>query len=244
MSSLIEYKHIDTSFLCRRLHMKNNAKDPFSAAAALLAPTNTPSWLPEFLRSWLPSLSIDRGVYAAQPTKVQMRNELLAVAEAAATLQHALQDPPIREFLEIEGGIQIENNGALDNALRTIRERALLASESKKIATTKTAARKGRGKALPAGATSPKAFCALVISEVWKSLYGEYPAPRNVKAAKAADAYWVAAGGQKQANSSEPFASWRYHFRKAKPPAMDKIRKEICRHIKIHESDQTLSGGK
>jgi hypothetical protein len=219
--------------------MKNKEFEARMAkVATIIAPKDTPPWLTEFLFSWVSSVLLDRSVHSMQPTKVEMRKRLIEVSKAATTLQRALQDGPIREFLELEGRIKIENDGGLDRTLRLIAERAQSAAESDKISMAKVAARKGRGKALPTGAASPKTYCALIISELWKALHGQYPASRNVEAAKAADAYWVAAGGSEQRDGSEPFSSWRYHFQQARPPVMEKIRSEICRHINIYQSDQ------
>jgi len=167
----------------------------FAHVAQLIAPSNTPAWLPEMLRDWAPSVTLDRFVQERHPTKAEMKRRLLEIRDAARLLQRALSNPPMREFLEIEGAIRIENVRDLDHTLRTIAERADLAAASPKISTAAGKGRKGRGKALSAGAISPKAFCALIISETWAHLRGGYPAPRNQEAAAAADAYWRASGG-------------------------------------------------
>jgi hypothetical protein len=137
----------------------------FKDIAAKISQDTPPAWVAAMLRSWAPSLTLDQGVHANQPEKVQMRQHLLEIAKAAAKLQRYLQDTPVREFLEKVGAIRIENIGALDHALRQIGERATVAS--------KTMAMEGRGKALPADVISPKAFCAVIISEIWKHLHGD-----------------------------------------------------------------------
>jgi hypothetical protein len=72
-------------------------------AVACIAPRDALPWLAQLLWEWLPSLAVDRGVHERQPSKVSMRKSLLQVSEAAALLRQALQNPPIREFLESEG---------------------------------------------------------------------------------------------------------------------------------------------
>jgi hypothetical protein len=221
----------------------------FTDVASLIAPADTPPWLAPLLRNWAPSLMIDRQVHAAQPTNTKMLRVLSDVSNAATVLRRALAHAPTKEFLELEGGIQIANAGGLDHVLRAIGERAAVAAASPRIAAmtktktrtkkrrskkTKTQAKRGRSRALPTNATSPKTFCAIIISEIWKQVHDEYPAPRNIKAAAAAEAYWRASGGVAAREGSEPHSSWRHHFKKAKLRSADRLRQEIRRHCIEH----------
>jgi hypothetical protein len=147
----------------------------FADIARLIAPNNTPVWLAEMLRDWTPSLALDRYVQEKQPTKAEMKKRLLEIRDAALLLQRALSDAPMREFLEREGSIRIENIGGLDHTLRMIAERADLAAASPAITAAVGKTKKGRGKALPLNAISPKAFCALIIAETWAYLRGTKP---------------------------------------------------------------------
>jgi hypothetical protein len=216
----------------------------FATVASRFVSTEAPNWLPNLLRDWAPSLMMDRAVHEAQPTKAQMRKRLGEIAEAAVLLQQALQDAPTKEFLELEGHVQIENIGGLDHALRTIRERATLAAQSPRISAASGTARRGRGKALPTGALSPKIFCAIIVSEIWKYLHGRYPGAKNGKAAAAAQAYWLASGGESAGWGSDPLSGWRDYFVGAKAPAGDKLRQEVRRHCIEHSHlNQMLSEG-
>jgi hypothetical protein len=209
----------------------------FTDVASLIAPAETPPWLAPLLRNWAPSLMIDRGVHAAQPTNTKMLQVLSEVSTAATFLRRALAHAATKEFLELEGGIRIPNAGGLDHALGVIGERATLAAGSPRIAVTKktkTEAKRGRSRALPRDAILPKTFCAIIISEIWKQLHDEYPAPRNIKAAAAAEAYWRASGGVATRAGSEPLSSWRHHFKKAKLRSADRLRQEIRRHCIEH----------
>jgi len=224
--------------------MSENLAPMMEEAAALIAPTNAPPWLATLLRDWVPTLMLDRAVHEAQPTKAKMREQLTQMADAAAILQRALHDSPTKEFLELEGGVQIENIGGLEHTLCTISERATLAAASPRISATSTMAKRGSGKALPAKAFSPKTLCTVIISEVWKFLRGAYPAPRNVKAAAAAaaEAFWRASGGITRSWGSDPLSSWSYHFKKARSPAANELRQEILGHCVEHShSYQMLS---
>jgi hypothetical protein len=208
---------------------------------AALIRKDAPPWLPTLLRQWGPSIMLDRAVHAAQPSKTQMRKRLIQVANAAAILRDAMQHDPTREFLELEGNVRIENIGGLDHALRTIGERAAGAAASPRISASETAAKKGQGKALPTVALNPKVFCALLISETWKFLNGEYPGSRNAKAAAAADAYWRASGGSTKSWGTNRLTSWRPHFERVKDPAMDKMRSEVHRHCIEHTRSESIS---
>ena len=206
----------------------------FADVAQLIAPNNTPAWLAEMLRDWAPSVALDRYVQATQPTKAEMKKRLLDIRDAALLLQRTLSDAPMREFLEIEGSIRIENVGGLDHTLRTIAERAERAAASPTITTAAGETKKGRGKALPLEAISAKAFCALIIAETWAYIREGQPAPRNQEAAAAAHAYWQASGGTTQSWGSDPRIGWSYHFKEAQSPAAERWRKEVLRHCVEH----------
>ena len=214
--------------------MSENSVPRLAEVAGLIAPTNASPWLVALLRDWAPSIMLDRGVHAIQPTKAKMRKQLTKMAEAAAILQRGLSDSSTKEFLELEGSVHIENIGGLDHTLRVIGERAALAANSPRIAAAAGKAKKGRGKALPSGAISPKAFCALIVAETWAHLRGDHPAPRNQEAAAAADAYWRASGGTTQSWGSDPLTSWSYHFKEARSAAAETLRNEVRRHCVEH----------
>jgi hypothetical protein len=202
----------------------------YKEVALLIAPTDTPAWLSSMLSDWAPSIALDRAVHEAQPTKVEMRKRLAQIQLAAATLLHSFQHAPTKEFLEREGAIRIENFGGLEHTLRTIGERAATAAVSTTISETLAKAKKGTGKALPAISIPPKAFCALIVAEVWKHVRGNYPAMGSKEAATAAEAYWCASGGSTKSWGTQTHRSWSYHFRKARTPAAEQLRREVCRH--------------
>jgi hypothetical protein len=224
--------------------LKSKSTPIYAEVAAFIAPTDTPPWLATMLSNWAPSLAMDRGVHANQPTKAKMREKLIQVRDAGAFLLQALQDTPTREFLEHEGCIRMENLGGLYDTLQNISARAALAAASPQISETSTTAKKGAGKARPANAYSPETFCAVIVSEIWKYVHNEYPAPRNLKAAAAAEAYWRASGGvTKPRWGSNLLSSWRYRFEQAKSPATEKERREIRRHCVEHSHEYQMISG-
>jgi hypothetical protein len=99
-----------------------------------------------------------------------------------------------RSFWKSKAAFKIENVGGLEHVLKGISGGAKIATESL-VSTATGATKPGRGKALPRSVISPKAFCALIVAEAWAHLHADYPAPRNQRAAAAAQALWQSVGG-------------------------------------------------
>jgi hypothetical protein len=133
--------------------------------------------------------------------------------------------------LEGAGLVRIENRGGLERALQIIAERAELAVASPALSTQAGKTKAGRGKALPPDAFAPKTFCAALVAETWAYLHGDYPKPRNRKAAAAADAYWRASGGGATGWGNDQLNAWRPYFSKAREPAVATVRAECRRHL-------------
>jgi hypothetical protein len=64
--------------------MKNSSVPTVADVARLIAPHNTPTWLPEFLRAWGLQVAEDRELQEALPPKANMRNKLLDAKDALA----------------------------------------------------------------------------------------------------------------------------------------------------------------
>jgi hypothetical protein len=218
------------------------AETSFEEIARLIAPSaGVPPWLPTYLRNWAPSLLIDRHVHAMQPKKTKMKRRMKEIQDAAAVLLDMLGDVPTKEFLEIEGRLQIENVGGLEHVLKGISGGAKIATESL-VSTATGATKPGRGKALPRSAISPKAFCALIVAEAWAHLHADYPAPRNQRAAAAAQALWQSVGGTTSSWGSDPLTGWSYYFTEARSEAAESLRKETRRHCVEHAHRETILG--
>ena len=122
----------------------------FEEVTALLAPSNTPAWLKKYyLESWAPSLAIDRGVSAIQPTRVIMKKQLKDFSKAAALVEKALTDTPFMEFLQGAGRAKFQGLGGLQQALRVIAQHAEAAARGPELTTEagKTRERKRKGPA-------------------------------------------------------------------------------------------------
>ena len=205
--------------------------EDFEAAARLIATDRMAPWLPKHLRSWAPSLFLDRWVAEKQPTRRQMRLILQHVEDAAALLGRALGSAPVREFLEVTPHGPFTNIGHLTHDLSDLADRAAWTNDSEALATKPGVTKPGRGKAAPASAISPMTFCALMVSETWNHLHGAEPLPKNQKARAAAEALWCAAGGDAHLLGEEPLARWRHHFRLAHKADQKKLRADYRRHL-------------
>jgi hypothetical protein len=201
----------------------------FTDVARLVAGADAPPWLSEHFKRWAPSLALDRCVQAVQPTKAAMKKQLTAVEDAALLLARALSDASTREFLEIAG--RTENTVALVNPLHDVAERAKRAAASPALSTQAGKTKAGRSRAMPPNAISAKTYCAVLIAETWAYLHGRHPAPRNLQAAAAANAYWRASRGKATGWGKDPLTGWSPYFKKAKAPAAAPIRGECRRHL-------------
>jgi len=78
---------------------------------------------------------------------------------------------------------------------------------------------------------SPHTLCAVMILEAWKHIHKAEPSPKNLRLAKAAEAYWLTAGGEAHSSADEPLAFWRHHFKKAAGSRAKDFRTEWRRHL-------------
>jgi hypothetical protein len=100
--------------------LKKNAPSvpAFADVARFVAGSDAPPWLAAHFERWAPSLKVDRFVYEMQPTKAEMKKRLAEVRDAALLLRDALNDTPIREFLEIAPLGPIEFRGVFDGTAK------------------------------------------------------------------------------------------------------------------------------
>jgi hypothetical protein len=226
-------------------HQQNSQAYFTDVARKITSDDKPPLWLVEHLERWAPSLAMDRGVAAMQPTKAKMRKKLQTIKDATSTLIDALNDGATRGFLD-EAPDEIPYHGQMDHMLRDLARRAEQSIGSLSTADGKT--KPGRNKAMPRRASHPKSFCAAIIAEAWIFCRGQEPAPKNQDAAAAAEMYWSGSAGviniepAKRAFESiiggdakswgARLNGWRRHFIGAKDPALASIRGELRRHLK------------
>jgi hypothetical protein len=114
-----------------------------------------------------------------------------------------------------------------------------LASLAKRSANSEALRGAGRNKAAVAITFSTLTYCAILIAETWKYLHGAEPPPRNKRAQGAAEALWLAAGGEHRSWGNKPLNRWRYHFEMARKQPAEALRADYHRHLA--ESDRMSS---
>jgi hypothetical protein len=214
-------------------HLRPDYLDPFIDVARLICRGDSPSWLAEQLWRWNQWLYRDRLVEENRPSRAQMRRTLLEFEESLVLVTEALASAWIREFLDVSPHGPIDDPERLTRALEDLQDRATQARTG--LATKAGATRPGPGKARPEG-MSPRTLCAIMIWEAWKHLHGAAPGAKNRRAAKAAEAYWQAAGGEGHHFGKEPLAIWRHHFKGAAASRAKDFRVEWRRHL--HEAER------
>jgi len=218
----------------------------FADVARKIAGDDAPALLVDTLKNWAPSLTIDRGVAFRQPGRSKMKKNLEGVADAVALIVSALNDGATREFLDAASPGEIPSYGHIDHMLWDLHRRAQGGIASLSTADGKTKA--GRNKAAPPSSFHPKTLCAAYILEAWTFIHGTEPAPKNQRAAAAADLFWNVSMefvsieptkaalerivAQEPKSWGEPLNGWRHHFKQAKEPALSNIRQEIRHQLK------------
>jgi len=205
-------------------------RDMFKPVAELITP-DPPDWLARHLWSWAPCMRMGYAVELLQPKRAEMVRVLRKVKEAAALLERALAAPSVVEFLNEGGSEPLDAPSKFQMVLGELRIRADRALKLPSLVNAKGKARAGRGPALPDAAIPTQIYYAIFISEAWKWFHGEYPAPRNERAAKAIDLYWELSGGIRQSWGSAPWKAWRHHLKVAAKTPAEQDRAEFRRHM-------------
>jgi hypothetical protein len=172
-------------------------------------------------------------------TRVMMKKRLAEVKDAALLLRGALVDPPTVEFLESEGRGLIENPIRLMRELRDLADRA--ESAAAPLSTSGGKTKPGRSRAIVSDGIPAKLYCAALIAETWTFFHHKGPRPRSQKAAEAADAYWIATGGDVTV-AAERLNRWRPYFQEAQAPHVKAVREGWRQRLSDYYR-QAQSGG-
>jgi hypothetical protein len=182
----------------------------FADVVHLIAPKETPAWLPAHLEWWAFGLRHDRLVDKYRPMKGETRQKLEAIREAALLLQRELKAPAIRNLLEDAKSIKKISIAMFD--LRDLSERADIACSSPVLTALTGKTKRGRGKPKVPNLFVAKTLCAARIVELWLDFHGVEPGLGSLKAAAIAQAYWLASGGKSEGYGN-PLNGWYDHFK-------------------------------
>jgi hypothetical protein len=210
----------------------------FQAIAQLIT-AHPPAWLNQCLNFLCSSVwvSLVRGF--EQPTRGELKRTLAEVSDATKVLYQALSRPIVLEFLAVGRGrpVTIPQFLFLQMMLADVHNWADAASNSPRLVTPDGKTKGGRGRAYAGNPLLSQTYCALVIAECWKRFRGAYPAPRNRKAAEAAETLWQFSTGQKSGyGGADPLEGWRSRFEKAQSPDAERRRTETCDSLRRWEA--------
>jgi hypothetical protein len=189
----------------------NLLERPTYEGVARLIKRDAPLWLNSHLEWWAQGMFADRLKEESQPTKAQMRKRLLALQKASELIERELGSTSMREVLAIDlrGPLKYVSN--LPFMLRGLAGYVEFVRTSSRLARKDGTTKRGRNKAKGPHHVAAKTRCAARIVELWLHFFGREPGSQSNKAAKAAQMYWLASGGEITALSS-----WRDEFDRVK----------------------------
>ena len=193
-----------------------------------------PNWLGEHLLTWAHDVAVCLSMEALQQKRAELTENLRKFREAAAFMRHGLDELSICQFLSAGADAPLDAPYKFQIVLNELENRAANAGNSPNLVNEKGRVKAGTGRAMPDGAISGQAYCALVIAEAWKKIHGKYPAPRNTNAIEATNLYWHLIGGKRPPSwGDDHLMAWRHHLRKAITISNVRDRAEIRRHMDI-----------
>jgi hypothetical protein len=182
----------------------------FSEAAHMIV-SGTPRWLPAFLEWWSQGVRHDCIADAVRPTNAQTKKRLAELHAAATLIERELRAHLIRDVLEVEPLGPIRNAPTLRMSVLDLAKRAQFVSASPLLSRPDGRTKPGRNRTMAPGHFSAKDLCAARVFELWVHFHGTEPGLKSVRAARAAEAFWLASGG-KSISFGNALTGWRHHF--------------------------------
>jgi hypothetical protein len=188
----------------------------FAEVAQLIVSSGAPPWLPAHLEWWAQGIRHDQLVDQYRPTTAQSVEGLTEIAEAFHTLERRLSDPNFRNWIELYEGPYKIGMSIADLKISASRVEDVLSSPA--LIGKDGKAKRGRGKPAVPHVFDAKTLLAARILELGRFLNKHEPGARSLKAAAAAQAYWLACGGESN-GFGDPLNGWKHHFKAAKDNA-------------------------
>jgi hypothetical protein len=136
----------------------------FAEVARLVAPSDTPPWLPAHLEWWAAGVRHDQIADECRPTNVQTRERLAAFATAARLIERELNAPAIRNLLS-----EAKSTGRISISswsLRDLASRADNVFSSPLLSSANGETKRGRSKPRIPGLFNARTLCAARILEM------------------------------------------------------------------------------
>jgi hypothetical protein len=189
----------------------------FSDIARIIGGPGAPRWLPAHLEWWSQGLRYDILVEQYRPSKLKTLKRLLGLEEAVAILKRELDDPSVRNL--IEAARSPKKISITTSALTDLSDRAAIARSSPQLVGKAGKTKRGPGKPDVPDVFDAKTHCAARIFEAWRFVNGRETGISNLKAAEAAQAYWLASGGASN-GYGDPRNGWYDYFKVARDNEM------------------------
>jgi hypothetical protein len=194
-----------------------------------------PSWLPKVLSNWSFDVRSQDSIDQMWPTRSQMRDSLAQAGDLAIQLHDLLGNGAMAGFLVTNS--KLESEEYLRNLAAELSKFAGFTAEayrSPQLVGKDGKVRGGAGKPLLPGIMPAKYVCAAIISEVI-AFFDERgnPRPSKRKAYAAAEQLWTAWPVPETGARTDPTKSWTRYFDAANDPKLEKLRKEVRRHLSI-----------
>jgi hypothetical protein len=193
------------------------ARPTFGEVALLIAPSNAPSWLPGFLEWWAEGIRYDRMVDEIRPSRARTAEILSETEDALILVRRNLDVPSIRNLVD-ETKHRSPTINTLMAAIKDLTDRIASTRLSPLVIGTDGKTKRGRGKPTAPNVFNAKTLCAARILELGRFLNKFEPGTKSTNAAKAAEAYWLASGGDSE-GFGDPINGWKHHFKLAKDHA-------------------------
>jgi hypothetical protein len=182
----------------------------FAEVARLVAPSETPPWLPAHLEWWAAGVRHDQIADECNPTNVQTRERLAALAAAARLIERELNAPAIRNLLSEDNTTSRISISSW--SLRDLASRADNEFSSPLLSSANGETKRGRSKPKVPGLFNARTLCVARILEMWRFFRKVVPGIGNREAAAAAQAYWLASGGSSD-GYGDRLNGWHDYFK-------------------------------
>jgi hypothetical protein len=208
-------------------------------AEAIISDKAPPSWLRDLLSDWSFEVMSSYSIETILPTKKQLADKLWAIEKMAIELTELLQTPMTAGFLTVGAGKESESyiHDGVIPILSMLKLDARKARQSSRFITPDGNVQSGRGRPHLPGSMPPKYICAAIIAEVWSFFHrDEDPTPTD-RQAQAACARFYDAWFKPSGWGTDKLKGWKIYLESVDDPELQRMRKEIRRHLQIYAQD-------